>query len=63
MRALRRVVEPGSFTAASDAMDISHTIASRQQSSIPAYRHPVHQRSAGRRGIATAQVYAQRDWA
>lgn len=30
LRALRRVVELGSFTAAADALDISHTIVSRQ---------------------------------
>ena len=30
LRALRRVVELGSFTAAGDAMGISHTIVSRQ---------------------------------
>lgn len=30
LRALRRVVELGSFTAAADALGISHTIVSRQ---------------------------------
>jgi DNA-binding transcriptional LysR family regulator len=36
MRALRRVVELGSFTAAADALGISHTVVSRQISHLEA---------------------------
>ena len=37
LRALRRVVELGSFTAAAEALDISHTAVSRQIKQLEAY--------------------------